>query len=201
MPGTKTRQSLVIIAALLIPILPFVIIGEIPGEQWLSSADEDAFAFALAGSGLLTIDILLPIPLQSRRHSSWRSARFLARARCNMGGSDVGQHDWLLGSKTRGNSFAVMASGVSNNDNTSVRVLESASARCCRGHGADGRGESHGGHTVSLSLRGGQRNLCSGSCRKRRRPDSRRARWPRLDNTDVVTGHRLDRLEKTDQGR
>jgi uncharacterized membrane protein YdjX (TVP38/TMEM64 family) len=62
MPGTKTRQSLVIIAALLIPILPFVIIGELPGEKWLSSSDDNALLFALTGSGLLTIDILLPVP-------------------------------------------------------------------------------------------------------------------------------------------
>lgn len=62
MPGIKTRRSLVIIAALLIPILPFVIIGELPGEKWLSSADENALLFGLTGSGLLTIDILLPVP-------------------------------------------------------------------------------------------------------------------------------------------
>jgi uncharacterized membrane protein YdjX (TVP38/TMEM64 family) len=62
MPGTKTRQTLVIIATLLIPILPFVIIGELPGEKWLSSSDDSALLFGLTGSGLLTIDILLPIP-------------------------------------------------------------------------------------------------------------------------------------------
>ena len=62
MPGTKTRQSLVIIAALLIPILPFVIIGELPGQEWLSSSDDNALLFGLTGSGLLTIDILLPVP-------------------------------------------------------------------------------------------------------------------------------------------
>jgi uncharacterized membrane protein YdjX (TVP38/TMEM64 family) len=61
-PRIKTRQSLVIIAALLIPILPFVIIGELPGEKWLSSTDDDALLFGLTGSGLLTIDILLPVP-------------------------------------------------------------------------------------------------------------------------------------------
>jgi uncharacterized membrane protein YdjX (TVP38/TMEM64 family) len=56
------RQSVVIIAALLVPILPFVIIGELPGEKWLSWADEDAILFGLVGSGLLTLDIALPIP-------------------------------------------------------------------------------------------------------------------------------------------
>jgi len=60
--GQRTRQSLVIIAALLIPILPFVIIGELPGERWLSAADDNALLFGLTGSGLLLADILLPIP-------------------------------------------------------------------------------------------------------------------------------------------
>lgn len=60
--GKRTRQALVIIAALLIPIVPFVIIGELPGEKWLSSADDNALLFGLTGSGLLLVDILLPIP-------------------------------------------------------------------------------------------------------------------------------------------
>ncbi len=62
MRGKIYRQSIVIIAALLVPILPFVIIGELPGEKWLSWADEDAILFGLTGSGLLTLDIALPIP-------------------------------------------------------------------------------------------------------------------------------------------
>lgn len=56
------HQSIVIIAALLVPIVPFVIIGELPGEQWLNSTDENAWLFGLTGSGLLTLDIALPIP-------------------------------------------------------------------------------------------------------------------------------------------
>ena len=35
------RLSLIIIVALLVPIVPFAIIGELPGEQWLSARDED----------------------------------------------------------------------------------------------------------------------------------------------------------------
>ncbi len=62
MPKKIYRQSIVIIAALLVPILPFVIIGELPGERWLSSADDDALLFGLTGSGLLMLDIVLPIP-------------------------------------------------------------------------------------------------------------------------------------------
>jgi uncharacterized membrane protein YdjX (TVP38/TMEM64 family) len=47
---------------LLIPIVPFVVIGELPGERWLSATDGNALVFALTGSGLLTLDVVLPIP-------------------------------------------------------------------------------------------------------------------------------------------
>jgi uncharacterized membrane protein YdjX (TVP38/TMEM64 family) len=57
-----TRGLLIIAAALCIPLVPFFIIGEIPGQRWLSATDEHASAFAVVGAGLLTIDILLPIP-------------------------------------------------------------------------------------------------------------------------------------------
>ena len=56
------RTTFVIIVALLVPIVPYVIIGELPGEQWLSSADDDAFAFGATGAALLVADVLLPIP-------------------------------------------------------------------------------------------------------------------------------------------
>ena len=57
-----TRLSLVILLAILIPVVPFVIIGELPGERWLSATDENALLFGLTGSGLLAADVLLPIP-------------------------------------------------------------------------------------------------------------------------------------------
>ncbi len=47
---------------LLIPIIPFILIGELPGEKWLSNTDENAFLFGLTGAALLAIDVLLPIP-------------------------------------------------------------------------------------------------------------------------------------------
>jgi uncharacterized membrane protein YdjX (TVP38/TMEM64 family) len=47
---------------LLIPIVPFAVIGELPGERWLSVTDGDALLFALTGGGLLTLDVVLPIP-------------------------------------------------------------------------------------------------------------------------------------------
>lgn len=56
------RSVLIITAALCIPLVPFFIIGELPGEQWLSATDDHAVTFALAGAGLLAVDALLPIP-------------------------------------------------------------------------------------------------------------------------------------------
>lgn len=60
--GPQAQTALVVTAALLIPIVPFVVIGELPGERWLSAADENALAFALTGTGLLAADVLLPVP-------------------------------------------------------------------------------------------------------------------------------------------
>lgn len=57
-----SRQLKIIIAALLVPIVPFVIIGELPGEQWLSGTDDNALLFGLTGGGLLALDIALPVP-------------------------------------------------------------------------------------------------------------------------------------------
>ena len=42
--------------------LPFLLVGELPGERWLSANDDHALRFALAGAGLLAADVLLPIP-------------------------------------------------------------------------------------------------------------------------------------------
>jgi uncharacterized membrane protein YdjX (TVP38/TMEM64 family) len=42
--------------------VPFVVIGELPGERWLSATDDHALGFALAGAGLLAADVVLPIP-------------------------------------------------------------------------------------------------------------------------------------------
>ena len=56
------RSVLIITAALCIPLVLFFIIGELPGEQWLSARDDRALAFALAGAGLLAVDALLPVP-------------------------------------------------------------------------------------------------------------------------------------------
>lgn len=62
MPRTLRRTLLIIAAAVCVPLLPFIVIGELPGERWLSSSDASALQFALVGAGLLAADGLLPIP-------------------------------------------------------------------------------------------------------------------------------------------
>jgi uncharacterized membrane protein YdjX (TVP38/TMEM64 family) len=42
--------------------LPFIIVGELPGERWLSARDAHAPAFAALGALLLALDVLMPVP-------------------------------------------------------------------------------------------------------------------------------------------
>ena len=58
----KNRHWLIFIAAILVPIIPFIVIGELPGEKWLSSVGDNRFIFGLTGAALLASDLLLPIP-------------------------------------------------------------------------------------------------------------------------------------------
>jgi len=53
--------GLVAVAAVLLS-LPFVLVGELPGERWLSAADARAPVFAGVGVLLLATDVLLPVP-------------------------------------------------------------------------------------------------------------------------------------------
>jgi uncharacterized membrane protein YdjX (TVP38/TMEM64 family) len=62
MPRTAVRAAFIVGAALCVPLVPFILIGELPGERWLSANDEHALRFALVGAGLLGADVLLPIP-------------------------------------------------------------------------------------------------------------------------------------------
>lgn len=62
MPRNSRRIALLIVAALCVPSLPFLLVGELPGERWLSANDTNALHFALAGAALLAADVLLPIP-------------------------------------------------------------------------------------------------------------------------------------------
>lgn len=60
---TPTKRALVVLmCALLVPIVPFVMIGEMPGERWLNDAGTDSLRFGITGAGLLALDLLLPIP-------------------------------------------------------------------------------------------------------------------------------------------
>jgi len=52
----------VVVIALLIPIIPFLVVGELPGERWLSGVGHNAWLFGATGGGLLAADVLLPIP-------------------------------------------------------------------------------------------------------------------------------------------
>jgi membrane protein YqaA with SNARE-associated domain len=58
----KSKLLVVVLSALLIPVVPFLVVGELPGERWLSDADDNALHFALSGTALLAADVLLPIP-------------------------------------------------------------------------------------------------------------------------------------------
>jgi uncharacterized membrane protein YdjX (TVP38/TMEM64 family) len=61
--GWSARRATWILAcALLIPLVPFLILGELPGERWLSAHDGNAQYFAAVGAALLALDVLLPIP-------------------------------------------------------------------------------------------------------------------------------------------
>lgn len=56
------RVLLVLTCALLIPIIPFAVIGELPGERWLNAAGSGPLGFGATGAALLMLDVLLPIP-------------------------------------------------------------------------------------------------------------------------------------------
>jgi membrane protein DedA with SNARE-associated domain len=59
---SASRVLAVLLAAVLVPLVPFVLIGELPGERWLAGTGDDALRFGAAGAGLLALDVLLPIP-------------------------------------------------------------------------------------------------------------------------------------------
>lgn len=62
MPRSARRAAFIVGAALCVPLLPFLVVGELPGERWLSMSDGHALQFALAGAALLAADMLLPLP-------------------------------------------------------------------------------------------------------------------------------------------
>lgn len=56
------RVLLVLGCAVLVPIVPFAIIGELPGQRWLDAQGDHALSIGAVGAGLLALDVLLPIP-------------------------------------------------------------------------------------------------------------------------------------------
>lgn len=52
----------VLLLAALVPLIPFLSVGELPGDRWLMAADDNALRFGGLGCALLTLDVLLPIP-------------------------------------------------------------------------------------------------------------------------------------------
>jgi membrane protein YqaA with SNARE-associated domain len=62
-PASRARRlAVVLTAALLVPLLPFALLGELPGERWLQASGGGDLGFGLAGAGLLALDVALPIP-------------------------------------------------------------------------------------------------------------------------------------------
>jgi membrane protein YqaA with SNARE-associated domain len=57
-----TRALYVLALAALVPLVPFAVIGELPGERWLVASSGDALSFGATGAMLLAGDVLLPIP-------------------------------------------------------------------------------------------------------------------------------------------
>jgi membrane protein YqaA with SNARE-associated domain len=52
----------ILVVSILIPIVPFLIVGELPGERWLNAEGGSATGFALMGTALLAADVVIPIP-------------------------------------------------------------------------------------------------------------------------------------------
>lgn len=55
------RIVLTCIIATLVPVIPFLIVGEIPGDQWVRSQGDDLM-FGLAATALLAADCVAPVP-------------------------------------------------------------------------------------------------------------------------------------------
>lgn len=53
---------LIALVALAVPLVPFALVGELPGDRWLSARSGSDALFAFYGAALLSADVLLPIP-------------------------------------------------------------------------------------------------------------------------------------------
>ena len=61
-PMNVRRALYVLLLAAALPLVPFLLIGELPGERWLEAAGEQGVWFGASGAALLALDVLLPIP-------------------------------------------------------------------------------------------------------------------------------------------
>ena len=62
-PSFNVRRVLLVLGcSALVPLVPFLIVGELPGDQWLSARHRDDQTFGAVGSALLAADLLLPVP-------------------------------------------------------------------------------------------------------------------------------------------
>ncbi len=61
--GTANQRLwLLIVVALAVPLVPFAVAGELPGERWLEATSENALLFGAVGAALLMADVLAPVP-------------------------------------------------------------------------------------------------------------------------------------------
>lgn len=56
------RLALALTVALGLIALPFLLLGELPGERWLLERTGDPLAMGATGAALLAADVLLPVP-------------------------------------------------------------------------------------------------------------------------------------------
>jgi len=60
--GGLARIAIVLGVAALVPLVPFALIGELPGDRWLEAGGQQGWRFGLSAAALLSADLLLPIP-------------------------------------------------------------------------------------------------------------------------------------------
>lgn len=58
----KVKVAMLVVISFLVPVVPFVVIGELPGGDWLAAQDDNLLLYAFIGIAILATDTLLPIP-------------------------------------------------------------------------------------------------------------------------------------------
>jgi uncharacterized membrane protein YdjX (TVP38/TMEM64 family) len=59
--ASKLRTLVTLVAVVMLPVIPFLVIGELPGDEWLDK-QEGRFGVGVVGAALLAADVFLPIP-------------------------------------------------------------------------------------------------------------------------------------------